>query len=100
MTGQEIGGRVDTITRQELVDTLAETGQAHHRAYQESDGVDPEWASWYGPYLHTRIGDGLGRSVTRSELIYLLVKAQRAHDASGGETPWPEAYADAILAGE
>jgi len=90
---------VCTISEQVLADLLIEVGQAHHEAYRESDGLDPEWASWYGPYLQTRIGDRLGRSITRSELIYLLLKAQHLHDASDDGSPWPPYYAGVILAG-
>lgn len=87
------------ISEQELADLLTETGQAHHQAYLESDGVDPEWSSWYGPYLQTKIGDRLGRRVTRSELIYLLLKAQREHDAAEDGSPWSLYYARVIRAG-
>ena len=90
---------MEAISNHELADLLVETGAAHHEAYSESDGVDPEWASWYGPYLQARIGDRLGREVTRSELVYLLVKAQREHDAAGDGSPWQDYSARIILAG-
>ena len=90
---------MDTIAKQGLADLLMQTGQAHHAAYHESDGFDPEWASWYGPYLQTKIGDRLGRKLTRSELVYLLIKAQREHDALADGSPWPAYYADVLLAG-
>ena len=32
-----------TITEEQLADLLTETGQHHHRAFIDSDGVDPEW---------------------------------------------------------
>jgi NAD(P)H-hydrate epimerase len=90
---------VATITTQELANVLIETGQAHHKAYQGSDGFDPEWASWYGPYLQTRLGGKLGREVTRSEFTYLLIRAQREHEALGDGTSWPDYYAGVILEG-
>jgi len=90
---------LSVISKQELAAGLKETAQAHHEAYRESDGFDPEWASWYAPYLQTRIGDRLGRSLTRSELTYLLIKAQREHDAAGGGSQWPESYAGVLLEG-
>jgi hypothetical protein len=90
---------LNPITKQELADLLMQTGKAHHAAYRESDGFDPEWASWYGPYLQTRIGQGLGRKLTRSELVYLLIRAQREHDALGDGSPWPAYYADVLLTG-
>ena len=85
------------ITMTELAGLLRETGQAHHAAYRGSDGFDPEWASWYAPYLQARLGDGLGRAVTRSELTYLLIKAEREQAAADEASPWPEFYARVLL---
>jgi hypothetical protein len=87
------------IAREELAKLFAETSDAHHEAYLDSNGVDPERASWYGPYLQVRLGDRLGRKVTRSELIYLLVKADREHGITAGDLPWPDYYAGVFLKG-
>ena len=91
---------MSTISERELADLLVETGQAHHQAYLESDGFDPEWASWYAPYLQTRPADRLGREITRSELVYLLIKAQREHDVAADGSPWASHYARVIVAGD
>ena len=90
---------MNEISRQALADLFVETGQAHHHAYSEADGVDPEWASWYAPLLQARIGDGLGRKVSRSEIIYLLIKAQHGHEAADDGSPWPDYYAGVFLQG-
>lgn len=90
---------MDTISKQELAELLVETGQAHHEAYRESDGVDPEWAGWYAPYLQAKLGHRLGRRPTRSELTYLLIKAERAHAALDDGSPWAVYYADVLLEG-
>ena len=87
------------ISESELAELLVSTGHAHHAAYVDADGVDPEWAIWYAPRLQTLIGDQLGRKVTRSELIYLLVRADREHSASDGAVAWPSFYAQLILKG-
>jgi hypothetical protein len=86
-----------TMSEQELAELLVETGHAHHAAYAASDGVDPEWAGWYGPYLQARVGDRLGRRVTRSELTYLLIRAEREHNAADDDSSWPGYYAAVIL---
>jgi NAD(P)H-hydrate epimerase len=86
-----------TITRQELADLFVETGQAHHQAYIESDGVDPEWAVWYAPYLQAHLGDRLGQVLARADLVYLLVRAAREHAALDDPPPWPEFYAGLVL---
>ena len=88
-----------TITQQELAGLLTEAGHAHHQAYEESDGVDPEWAIWYAPFLQTRLGGRLGCRVTRSEIIYLLQKAQREHEAVADGGPWADHYAGVLLSG-
>ena len=90
---------METISTEELARLLVETGGAHHDAYADSNGVDPEWASWYAPYLQARIGDRLGRKVTRGELIYLLVKADREQQAAVDGSEWPDAYAAVLLKG-
>lgn len=80
-----------------LAALLEETGARHHRAYAESDGVDPEWPLWYAADLQARVWDAGGRLPTRSELVHLLVAAERAHRASGSAEPWSMAYARTIL---
>ncbi len=79
----------------ELTDLLEATGEAHHAAFAETDGGDPEWASWYAAYLQAHLGDRLGRWLTRSELTYLLIRAER--EATAGDEPWSRAYARTIL---
>src|SRR3954471_10797358 len=39
-----------------------EVGEAHHQAYIETDGADPEWPLWYADYLR----DKLAPSSTRA----------------------------------
>ena len=77
----------------ELADLLQETGQAHHQAFIETNGFDPEWALWYADYLEAKIPGHIGREVTRSELIYLLWAAMKAHTDEESAEPWPEYYA-------
>jgi NAD(P)H-hydrate epimerase len=83
----------------EIADLLRRTGHAHHQPYLTADGVDPDWAIWYAGYLQAHLGDRLGTILSRSELVYRLLKAEKAHVASGGETPWPEFYAPILVEG-
>jgi NAD(P)H-hydrate epimerase len=76
--------------RDDLAALVQECGEAHHKAYAESDGADPDWALWYAPWLQARSEELSGR--TRSELTYLLVKADKAR-ADAGDEPWPELFA-------
>ena len=86
-----------SITREELAVLMTEAAQAHHQAYRETDGVDPEWASWYAPVLQARLGDRLGRTVTRSQIVYLLLKAEREYEEARPGSAWPDFYADVFL---
>jgi hypothetical protein len=85
------------ISAAQLADLLKRTGNAHHAAYQVTNGTDPEWATWYSAHLQTLLGDGLGRPITRSEIIYLLCRAQH-QAADGSDEAWPLYYANLILA--
>jgi hypothetical protein len=92
---------IECLTRESRLDHLADllkrTGDAHHAAYKATDGTDPEWAGRYAGYLQTLIGEGLGRPITRSEIVYLLCKAQKDQDSSGSTEPWTDYYATLIL---
>ena len=88
----------DRIGEEELAALFMETGQHHHKAYELSDGVDPEWALFYAGYLQTRIWDRLGEVPTRSQLIHFLVEADSAFGATGKEyMEWPGFYAKLYL---
>ena len=77
----------------ELANLLRETGRAHHEAYIETNGFDPEWPLWYAEYLKDKLPDHLGRELTRSEIIYNLMGAQQAQEDEESSEPWPEYYA-------
>lgn len=64
-----------------LIDLVNRSGPAHHQAFLEIDGWDPEWPIWYAEYFRAPIQEFLPREVTKSELAYLLVKAYKE---------WPE----------
>jgi len=89
----------EQISQNELADLITAAGHAHHAAYIESDGVDPDWAMYYAGYLEAHLGERLGRKASRSELTYLLVKAQRAHDGLVDDSPFAPYFALVLLAG-
>ncbi len=64
-----------------LIDLINRSGPAHHQAFLEIEGWDPEWPIWYAEYFWEPIQEFLPREVTNSELTYLLVKAYKE---------WPE----------
>ena len=51
----------EDLARQ-LEELFREVGEAHHQAYIETDGDDPEWPLWYADYLR----DKLARSWTQT----------------------------------
>ena len=53
-----------------------EVGEAHHQAYIETDGADPEWSLWYADFLRERLGGLLDANFTKSELVHLLGEEQ------------------------
>lgn len=86
------------ISAEQLADLLKRTGDAHHIAFEETGGLDPEWARWYAEHLRPELGDSLGRSLSNDEIADILVAAQDDLDTSGATEPWPEFYATHILA--
>jgi hypothetical protein len=62
---------------QELADLLNETAEAHHKAFAATDGVDDDWPIWYADYLVDKMRAMLDSKFTKSELIYILVSAEK-----------------------
>lgn len=88
----------DRIDANDLARQLVATGRAHHKAFEASDGFDPDWAIWYAAYIQATVGDCLGSFPSRAELTYLLIAAERAyHAADDDRGSWPESYAAFIL---
>jgi hypothetical protein len=77
----------------ELATLLQETGLAHHQAFIATNGFDPEWALWYAEYLEDKLPTHLGRELTRSEIVYNLIAAQKAQEEEESTEPWPQYYA-------
>jgi hypothetical protein len=78
-----------------IAELLHEAAEAHHVAYAATDGVDPDWSLWYADYLIEKgFGKLLGATFLKSDLIYLLVGADKEQvmRAPGGN--WERYYAD------
>lgn len=86
-----------TSRKDRIAALLQETAAAHHDAFLDQDGDDPEWPLWYATYLHERLPPLLGRALTRSELVYALMHLEQQMAGQGTETPWPEYYAAYLL---
>jgi len=83
----------DEGTFQELTALFRQTGEAHHEAFLNTNGEDPEWALWYAEYLEDRLKPFLAAPMTRSRLVFCLIGADDEHRATDSDVPWPEYYA-------
>ena len=84
----------------EVADVLHEAAETHHTVYRIVDGEDPDWASWYADWLLrlSELPDLLDERPVRSELVYELVRLDKAHTASGSPERWEDVYARGLLA--
>jgi hypothetical protein len=83
-----------------VADLLHEAGETHHTVYRIVDGDDPDWASWYADWLIglSELPQILGNKPVRSELVWLLVQLDKDFGAAGTDTPWPQWYAERLVA--
>ena len=89
---------LDSERAQELADILREAGAAHHQAFIEVDGADPEWTSWYAGHIQERLDEALSRTLTREEIVDLLKVADRQHREMAVGKEWAGFYAECLLA--
>jgi hypothetical protein len=82
-----------------LAALLHEVGETHHVVFRISDGEDPDWASWYADWLidHSELPQILGGPPVRSELVWLLVQADKDYTRATPQEPWPDWYAQRVL---
>jgi hypothetical protein len=76
-----------------LEELFREVGEAHHQAYIETDGADPEWPLWYADYLRERLGPLLDANFTKSELVYLLILLSNEQPLRAPGANWARYYA-------
>ncbi|MEO7803254.1 MAG: hypothetical protein ABIS18_02135 [Actinomycetota bacterium] len=88
---------MDTVER--VAEILLQAGETHHMVYQNVDGDDPDWASWYADWLInlSELPQVLGAAPIRSELVYLLVGCGKEFADGGGSGRWEEAYAKTLV---
>ena len=81
-----------------VAELLHEAAETHHRVYRITDGDDADWASWYAEWLVTlsELPDLLGATPVRSELVHLLVQADRDYGRERPAEPWERFYARRI----
>jgi hypothetical protein len=90
---------VGDVDRERIAGLLHEAAETHHRVYRIVDGEDPDWASWYADWLIrlSELPDLLGVAPVRSELVYLLVLADKEHTAQRPGERWEQDYAARLV---
>ena len=90
-----------SIGNEKLIDELAnllnETAEAHHKAFAATEGEDPDWPIWYADYLLEKMRQMLKATFTKSELVYLLVSADKKNGSVAPGAYWPRFYAKFII---
>jgi hypothetical protein len=81
----------------QLEELFREVGKAHHQAYIETDGADPEWPLWYAEHLRERLSALLDASFTKSELVYMLVWVAHEQPLRAPGANWAKYYAKFFL---
>jgi hypothetical protein len=77
-----------------LAAVLEAAGPAHHAAYIEANGDDPEWPLWYAGHVLDDARAILGRpQLTLSRLVAAFVAADQVYRAETSPVPWPRFYA-------
>jgi hypothetical protein len=87
----------DVDIAEQLEDLFREAGSAHHKAFIKTNGEDPEWPLWYADYLIEKLGNLLNAKFTKSELVYLLVMAEKERALMAPGSDWPRYYANFFI---
>ena len=78
-----------------LKELLSITAEAHHRAFNATDGFDPDWPAWYANDLLAHGLDRLidGATPSAPELAGLLIEADSRYRADAENESWESFYA-------
>ncbi len=78
----------DSSLEQTLEVLFKEAGYAHHQAFLDTDGEDPEWPIWYANYLQKKLAGVFQTDMTLSQLIYLLVFVDKEQTSQAPDHDW------------
>lgn len=88
---------MNTDLRDGIGRLLLDTGHAHHKAFEVTNGADPDWPIWYAEYAKDTFAEQFGMHFTKSQLIYCLMNADFEHEARTSDSEWPDFYANEII---
>ncbi len=82
-------------TMEQIATVLAAAGPAHHAAYIETDGDDPEWPLWYAKHVIEDLRRILDRPhLTVSRVVWAFVDSDTSHRRDAPDAPWQTHYAE------
>ena len=88
-------GAEKTQRKEAIAALLHQTAEDHHVAYKDTDGVDQDWPIWYtGHLLENDFEQMLDAKLLKSDLIYLLVLADKQQMSEAPGAHWENYYAD------
>lgn len=78
---------------------LHQAGETHHVVYADTDGEDPDWATFYADWLvhHSPIAEILRAEPVRSHLTAALVSLDERYVATEPDEKWEDFYARALI---
>jgi hypothetical protein len=82
---------------EQIAELLLQTRSAHHAAFLDVDGHDPDWPAWYAEYLQERLPSLLDRELTLRDLSTLMIELNRSHQTEEPNTPWQSYYARRLV---
>jgi hypothetical protein len=82
-----------------IAELLHQAAETHHIVYADTDGEDPDWATFYADWLlaHSRLPGELGRPPVRSHLTAELVTLDRDFTSGRPDERWEDYYARRLL---
>jgi hypothetical protein len=84
--------------KETIAKLLHQTAEDHHVAFKETEGVDPDWSIWYAGHLLEQGFDKLLQAtLLKSDLIYLLVMADKMQMTEAPGAKWENYYADFFI---
>jgi hypothetical protein len=88
------------LTMPDRIDQIAallrEAGHAHHQAFLDTDGYDPDWPAWYANHLTPRLPALLEAELPQSELASLLLALDQQLKDSNQGAHWADYYAQEL----
>lgn len=87
----------DARVAHEVEQLLRRCVEAHHSEFAAEDGADAEWPIWYATWLQAPLSELLAREITRSAIIYWLVRVEKTRRREAPDSDWPSFYAADLL---